>query len=234
MLSCNSCGHTASFGIRDLPPDAVVLCESCGLGRSFGSRPFPVSKMLEPLVDPRDGARRSVKPGPLECASCGLVPVPFRLTESSEGLLLCEECYVDRMREHVRPDLDVPEQSKKGRRADVEAYLKAEPWCSPEYEKMVILTMCLYDLLKDDPAEYISQRQIAEAQLKHFLGRQITAEAGNFLQQTGVVQLMGPEEVGRLMQDLGVPLTRRRRGANGYKTEAIREALNRLKPGILI
>ena len=97
---------------------------------------------------------------------------------------------------------------------------------------MVILTMCLYDLLKDDPAEYISQRQIAEAQLKHFLGRQITAEAGNFLQQTGVVQLMGPEEVGRLMQDLGVPLTRRR-GANGYKTEAIREALNRLKPGIL-
>ena len=201
-----------------------MLCESCGPGP--GSRPFPVGKPLVPWVDPRDGARRSVKPGPLECASCGLVPVPFRLTESSEGLLLCEECYVDRMREHVRPDLDVPEQSKKGSRVDVEVYLKAEPWRSPEYANPAILRVCLKALIEGDSAEYISQQQIAEAQLKHFTGRKIAKEDGWIFQQTGVAPVMDPADVGRLMEELGVEPTKRRR-ARGYATKAIREALKR-------
>ena len=211
MLRCQSCGHTASFGIRNLPPGAVVFCASCGPG----SRPFPVGTVGKPLVpwvdpDPRDGASPSEQTGLAVCATCGLVPKPFRVSESSEGLS-CEECSVDRLR----------------------AGASMETWRLPEYAKSAILRGCLRVLLQHDPPPYLTQDMIAEAQLKYWTGCDIAAksEVAWLFQQIGEAPVLDPAEVGRLMKDeLGVePVKKtRRRRARGYKIEAIREALKLL------
>ena len=180
-----------------------MLCESCGPGP--GSRPFPVGKPLAPWVDPRDGASPSEQLGG-ECATCGLVPSPFRLTESSEGQS-CEHCIVDRLR----------------------AGASMSPWRTPEFAKSAILEGCLRILLADDPPPYVTQDMIAEAQLKYWTGCDIAAKSdpARMFQQTGLAPVLDPAEIGRLMKVLKVDLTERRRGVNGYRTEAIREALKR-------